>query len=228
MRYYEKGDHMKKVLLVLLLMLSMAFISHAKESASDGESDTSEESSSSGKWKEKLGATVRVGYSFPFLADMLTYYSETEETSSTAAYAFTQIVLAFAFSSVGIGGGVHYTIIPHILAPGLYVDMHFNLLSWGIASLFTKSDFIMLQGGIRLFNQFGFKIISIEPFFGFNFIYLKVDDLKMPLPLLAAGFVFNIARFSIEYDYSFYPRKHEGIPLLGFHRFTLSGIIWKK
>jgi hypothetical protein len=55
-----------------------------------------------------------------------------------------------------------------------------------------------------------------------------MDDLKMSLPLLAAGFVFNIARFSIEYGYNFYPKRLEGGALLGFHRFTLSGIVWKK
>jgi hypothetical protein len=210
---------MKKVLLVVLLLLGMAVILHAQDSGDDGESDTEKNVS------DKLGGSVRIGYSFPFFCIMLTNYNESNDGDDLNS--FMHVLLAFAFSSVSVGGGVQYTVVPHLLAPGLYLDMQFNLLSWAIMGI-AKREFIIFQGGIRLYNQFGFSVISLEPFFGFNFIYLKMDELRMPLPLMAAGFVFNIARFSIEYGYHFYPRRVEGGHLLGLHRFTLSGIVWKK
>lgn len=208
---------MKKVSLIVLLILSMAVILHAQED--NGESDTEKNVA------DKLGGCIRIGYSFPFFGNMLDNYNESKDKEDLNS--FMNVLFAFAFSSVSVGGGVQYTIIPHLLAPGLYADMHFNFLSWAIMGI-AKHEFIIFQGGIRLYNQFAFNIISIEPFFGFNFLYLKLDNLKMPLPLLAAGFVFNIARFSIEYSYDFYPKRIEGGALLGFHRFTFSGIVWKK
>ncbi|MDR0456499.1 MAG: hypothetical protein LBH20_07450 [Treponema sp.] len=207
---------MKKILLTVLLVLSMTVLLYAQEETVTGENVAAEESPAvGGDPASGFGWDVRTGYSFPLIGNMRAF--------SFPEIPFGQILLSFALSSVSLGAGVQYTIVPHVLAPGIYADLHFNLLSWFLVWAFTngRDNFMMLQSGIRLYNQFKFTIISLEPFFGVNIAYFNMDNVGIPTPLIAAGFVFNVRDFGFEYGYNFLPVPvNEGLPSL--HRLTFS------
>ena len=192
---------MKKLFLAVLLAFSMTILLYAEGGGGE------------------LGGDLRMGYSFPFLGNMLNTFS-VNSGGEAAALMLGQALLSVAFSSISIGGGVHYTIIPHILAPGLYADLHFNFISWFFTKMFTNIDFIMLQTGLRLYNHFSFATASFEPFFGFNFTYINVEKILLPIPLMAAGAVFNVDRFGLEYSYNFLPIRIDGGRLPGIHRIS--------
>jgi len=137
-------------------------------------------------------------------------------------YALVSIILG----SVTLGGGIQYTIIPHVLTPGIYFDAHFNLISWGAVYLFSEYHIIFFQTGVQIFNRFEINYFGIEPFFGANILYLAMDNEEIPFTLLKAGINLNFNLFNIEYAYNFYPiqdAKNEN-PFLAYHRITFS---WK-
>ena len=208
---------MNKKIVAVLIALNMSVLLYAAN-----ESDDSKKPDSS------LGWNIRMGYSFPIIN--LDFGSEpSEDHSDEYNFAATggAALLSIAFSSVTLSGGVQYTVIPHILAPGIYADLHFNLLSWGFTFMFTNNNFILFQGGIRMYNQFQLGNISLEPFLGVNFVYIGINDQGVQIPFMTAGFIFNIGIFGFEYGYNFIPARDgdgEIIPLLGIHRFTL---LWK-
>jgi hypothetical protein len=201
-------DFMKKIFLAALLGLSMTIILFGQESNSSDNTAIVADSESG------FSRDIRMGYSFPFI--MGSFSNDLQEIP------FGRLIMAFALSSISLGGGVQYTIIPHILAPGVYADLHFNVLSWFFVWAFTngESNFMILQSGIRLYNQFKFSAISIEPFFGFNLGYISLDDIKAPIPLMAAGFVFNIGGFGIEYSYNLATAAIEDLDKFIIHRIT--------
>ena len=210
---------MKKIFLAVLLVVNITSFLYAEEAAASG---------GSGKGSGgEFGGDLRLGYSFPFLDK--TMYSHFDNSSEDPAlFIAKQTLLSFAFSSVSLGGGFHYTVVPHVFAPGLWVDVHFNFLSWLLARAFTDNNFIMLQTGIRFYNQFSVDIVSFEPFFGFNLAYVRVDEhIKLPIPLMAAGFAFNVDRFSFEYGYNFLPVRVDG-RLPGIHRITFASSLLPK
>jgi hypothetical protein len=216
-----EGYLMKKVLLVVLLLLGMAVLLHAQESADSDESSTSEEKTGG------FGGHIRVGYGFPFLSGFLEY--DSDNAGEAFANNLLKFGLSLAFSSLAVGGGFQYDVVPHIFAPGIYFDVNFNLFSWAIMSMFDRR-FIMLQFGFRVYNQFSIAWFALEPFFGGNYIYLKYMDSSVPVFLLQGGFVMNLGRFSFEYGYHF-PTKSIGIDefsFRGIHRITFSGIVFKK
>ena len=200
---------MKKIFLAVLLALSMTALSYADGSEGD------------------FGGDLRMGYSFPFL-DRAMYSYSGNSSNDAALYILGQALMSLAFSSVSLGGGFHYTVVPHVFAPGLWVDVHFNFFSWLLTKAFTDKDFIMLQTGLRFYNQFSIDIVSFEPFFGFNLGYIKVDTMKLPLPLMTAGFAFNVDRFSFEYGYNFLPIRVDGNRLPGIHRLTFASSLLPK
>jgi len=204
---------MKKILLTVLLVLSMTALSYAEGAGTGGGGE--------------FGGDLRIGYSFPFLDKAMYSYSGNSR-DDVALYALGQALMSLAFSSVSLGGGFHYTVVPHVFAPGLWVDVHFNFLSWLLMKAFTDNDFIMLQTGLRFYNQFSFDIVSVEPFFGFNLAYIKVDLIKLPIPLMTAGFAFNVDRFSFEYGYNFLPVRVDGGRLPGIHRITFASSLLSK
>jgi hypothetical protein len=215
---------MKKVLWMVLLMLSMAVMLHAQEANSGNQPVTNESSDTENGWERGLGGIVRVGYSFPIISGFL---DSPTSTAETVGYGLAKVALAFAFSSVAVGGGVQYDVIPHFLSPGLYFDVNFNLFSWAIMGLFEK-DFVLLQLGFRAYNQFSISFFAIEPFFGGNFVYLSYDKSAVPILLMQAGFVINLGKFSFEYSYHF-PAKDfvSSVAFTGIHRITLGGIVFK-
>jgi hypothetical protein len=194
---------MKKIFLMVLLALSMTFILYAQESSSAGDS------ASGFDWD------VRFGISFPFIGNFNSLFSSSDphnsnyRNSNDPSVPFGSSLLAFAFSSISLGGGVQYTIVPHFLAPGIYADLHFNLPSWFIVGAWNNwgYNFIIFQSGIRLYNQFQFtSTVGLEPFFGFNDVYIGIDKDAMNVPLLIAGFIFKLGgAFGFEYCYNFSP-----------------------
>jgi hypothetical protein len=199
---------MKKIFLMVLLALSMTFMLYAQE-------DT--ENSASG-----LGWDVRLGISFPFIGNFNSFFSNSGSSSSSRdpyyndpyynepddpTIPFGSTLLAFALSSVSLGGGVQYTIVPHFLAPGIYADLHFNLPSWLIVGTWNnwEYNFIILQTGIRLYNQFQLsRTFGLEPFFGFNNVYIGINKDAMNVPLMAAGLILKLgSKFGFEYCYNF-------------------------
>jgi hypothetical protein len=226
---------MKKVLLAVLLIVGMAALLYAQDD-NEGSSASQAPSASNGQpvlnedeEKESiLGGVVRIGYSFPFISGLLgTYESESRSAGEVVATGLAKMALAFGFSSLSVGGGVEWDIVPHVLAPGIYMDMNFNLLSWAIMNIFDQK-MVMFQLGLRAYNQFSISFFGIEPFFGGNFVYLTFNEYTLPLLLLQAGFIINLGRFSFEYGYHFSPTKYEDIKLPGLSRITFGGIVWRK
>jgi hypothetical protein len=225
---------MKKMFLVVLFIFGMAAMLFAQESGSGGDTvtgggTTSAASSSGNGSATGLGAKIRVGYSFPLISLDNEFGEGLKEEGGAGLMVG---LLGFALSSFTVGGGLNYTIVPHVLAPGIYFDLSFNLLSWSIAITLADTNLIMFQGGARIFNEFAFTSVSFEPFFGVNFLHLNMGGLSestfsQTITLLAAGLIINFGRFSIEYGYNFYPVKvDEGA--IAFHRITFSGIVWQK
>jgi hypothetical protein len=175
-----------------------------------------------------LGGVFRIGYSFPYLSGMLdTYDAGSKDTGAVVAAGLAKMALAFGFSSLSVGGGAQYEFIPHIIVPGIYMDINFNLLSWGIMNIFDQS-LVLFQLGLRAYNQFSVSFFGFEPFFGGNFVYLKFNELTLPIFLLQVGFIINLGRFSFEYGYHFSPTKYDDIKLPGLSRITFGGIVWQK
>jgi hypothetical protein len=225
---------MKKLLSTLVLMLGMALILHAQDGGGTiitEEPSTSRDTvvTSSDESESGLGGVVRIGYSFPFISGLLNTYSDSESNSTgeVVAIGLAKMALAFGFSSLSVGGGVEWNIVPHVLAPGIYMDMNFNLFSWAIMNIFEQK-LVMFQLGLRAYNQFSISSFGLEPFFGGNFVYLKFNDLTLPIFLLQAGFIINLGKFSFEYGYHFSPAKYEDIKLPGLSRITFGGIVWRK
>lgn len=206
---------MKKIFLTVLLALSMIVMLQAQEVSDTIENTASEESSASGfDW------CVRMGYGFPFITNV--------EAVSGTDFPFGKTLLAFALSSLSVGGSAQYTIVPHLLSPGIYFDMHFNLLSWLFVGMFSnwEKNYILFQTGVRVFNQFKFGIFGFEPFFGFNNAYMNINGIGESFPMLAFGFVIRLGGFGFEYCYNSGASNEMGTPSIS--RITFSWNILKR
>jgi len=185
---------MKKVFLTILLVLGLTVMLHAQDYDSD--------STSSGTGGRGFDWDIRFGISFPYLSNFGTIADSNDKTLSVLGGLLSPL----AFSSLSLGVGFQYTIVPHVLAPGIYADVHFNVLSWFFVGLFSdwKYTFLLLQPGLRFYNQFQItKSFAIEPFYGFNFMYIGIgEEYKESLILANAGVVLKIgSSFGIEYCY---------------------------
>ncbi|MDR2941089.1 MAG: hypothetical protein LBV17_00660 [Treponema sp.] len=181
---------MKKIFLVILLCISLPVIAHAQESEStDGDA----------KPGTGFDYDIRLGFSFPIIGNF--------KELSGVNLPFASSLLAFAFVSISLGGGVQYTIVPHLLAPGIYADLHFNLFSWFLVGAFTnwEKNLMLLQPGIRFYNQLKLTdSFCLDPFFGINYIYMGLDNFRENVLLMAAGFVLKLGNsFGFEYCYNF-------------------------
>jgi len=193
---------MKKLFLAIVLVVSMTVMLHAQD-AGDG-----------------FDWDVRFGLSFPIIGNFNTF-------TDGDNIPFGSLMFALAFSSISLGGGVQYTIVPHFIAPGIYADVHFNLFSWFIVGAFSNwdYDFILLQPEVRIYNQFQFtKSFGVEPFFGINYIYIGITDtFREYIPLMNAGFVMKLGdSFGFEYSYNFSNRNIEDGWTPKFHRIGFS------
>jgi hypothetical protein len=204
---------MKKVFLAILLVVSLSVMLHAQEA---DEGDAGQDSANG------LGWNIRFGISFPFIGNFNTFSEEDN-------VPFGSLMFGLAFSSISLGGGIQYTIVPHFLAPGIYADVHFNLISWFIVGAYTnwEYNFILLQPEVRLYNQFQVTdTFGFEPFFGINYIYIGMTDtFRALIPLMNAGFVVKLgSAFGFEYCYNFSSRNLEEGWAPKIHRI---GFSWK-
>jgi hypothetical protein len=99
------------------------------------------------------------------------------------------IVTVLMCGSVFAGIGYHININDKGFSPGVYADLHLNLLPVlflllmpigrdevtdedieNINNVNRSNPFFILQAGIRLYNQFRFEYFDIQPFLGINVI----------------------------------------------------------
>jgi len=185
---------MKKVFLTVLLVLCLT------GGMLYADDDTS-------KTESGFDWDIRFGISFPYLSNFGTIAGSNDKTLQVLGGVLSPLV----YSSLSLGVGFQYTIVPHVLAPGIYADVHFNALSWFLVGMFSdwKYNFLLLQPGVRFYNQFQItKNFGIEPFYGFNFMYIGIPmsgadgDYKKSLVLANAGIVLKLgSSFGIEYCY---------------------------
>ena len=112
-------------------------------------------------------------------------------------------------SSVSFGIGYHLDIIRNIFSPGIYGDIHINLipiaiifLTGGVPDGYQENtgrlDFpFLLQTGIRLYNQFRFNSFDIQPFIGLNLMAGSIETTVFK----KLGILIAYENFGIEYSY---------------------------
>jgi len=119
------------------------------------------------------------------------------------AAASDQVAEAIILSSFGVGMGFHVNLIPHVLAPGIYGDVHLSfgsLLSGDYKdhhhdSTKRRSSFIQVGG--RLYNRFKFGSLDIQPFAGFNLM----TGGEYRLNLKTFGILLAVRSTGMEYSY---------------------------
>ena len=205
---------MKKKILAILLLLSLSVTLFANE----------EDTSEGRKSGRGLDWNIRLGFSLP-IVPVLDAFSISDKVDNFSSRFIVTGVTALALTSVTFGGGIQYTVIPGLLAPGIYADLHYNLPSWLIFYLLSERQFMLFQGGIRIFNQFKFGNFSLEPFFGGNFLVTGIDDIKTSIPFMAIGLRMNVRKFGVEYAFNFAPKKKaEEYIFPRMHRFAF---VWR-
>ena len=146
---------MKKGILAFFLVLSMPLMLFANEVAGGN-------AQKSGSAEKGFGGEVRMGVSMPILPD----FGDAKLNPAVRTLA------GLVFTSPTVGGGFQYTVVPHLLAPGFYADIHFNLPTWTAVYMATENHAVLFQIGARVYNQFKFGDFSLNPFFGYNYVYL--------------------------------------------------------
>jgi hypothetical protein len=144
---------------------------------------------------------IRFGISFPFVTNIVAYNDDNGEEIKALSVA-GGMLSALVFSSLSLGVGFQYTIVPHVIAPGIYADVHFNAPSWFLVAIFTdwEQSFLLVQPGVRFYNNFQItKSFGIDPFYGINFMYININDKKETMPLMNGGFVLKGKSFAFEY-----------------------------
>ena len=115
----------------------------------------------------------------------------------TEAKDSDKIVLAVLTLSFSGGLGVHFPVIPGIIAPGIYGDFGVSLIS-----LLSNDDrpFFGWIGG-RLYNQFSFGPIDVQPFCGLNLTGGFHHNDSWHINMKSIGLLFAINKFCVEYSY---------------------------
>ena len=175
---------MKRVILVLLIFLviggSLAFASNTTD-----DTDTSD---------------------IPFIPGIFAYDSNWTGNFFLSFFSFPglnpgeTILSAILTSCLSIGLGYHLNIIPDILSPGIYGDVH---LSW-LMLLFNNDEddynedgFSFVQLGIRVYNNMRFGMINIQPFAGLTAMFIG----NHTIGVITLGFVLAFGNYGFEYSY---------------------------
>jgi hypothetical protein len=133
------------------------------------------------------------------------------------------VLTSLLTSSISAGIGYHLNIIPYVLSPGIYIEGGLSVIN--IIYILSKmsdndteknynheiskdeyskkDDGIYAYGflGIRLYNQFGFRLIDIQPFIGFSAFLFTIDSVTTGIGCLNFGILFAYKMFCIEYGY---------------------------
>ena len=112
------------------------------------------------------------------------------------------------FSSLAVGIGGHLEIIPSLLSPGIYGDLHLSLLSMLVGWLTKDENYetknssvpLFFQTGIRVYNQFSVPSISIQPFVGLNWIGVMSENSSAKW-FKTFGILASYNKIGIEYSY---------------------------
>lgn len=121
----------------------------------------------------------------------------------TAPDTGEKVAEALLLSSLTAGAGYHINLIPNIIAPGLYADFHISFLSFlgdrkdNDEEIFLNDSTLFFQVGLRLYNQFRFGPIDIQPFAGVNLFAAPNDSIGLYL----FGALVAINNIGIEYSY---------------------------
>ena len=91
-----------------------------------------------------------------------------------------KVLSSILTSTFSLGAGYHWNIVPHIISPGIYGEGGISLLTLllsnsdddknntTVAHDAANDNYFFGFLGIRLYNQFSFAFIDIQPFFGLN------------------------------------------------------------
>jgi hypothetical protein len=127
-----------------------------------------------------------------------------------------------------IGGGVHHTIIPNIISPGIYFDLG---IGYDWMKIFSNEEFDVEKEKNTEFNQFGLNlgcrfynlieidIVNINMFFGYNLLLGQLDKRVNPIihnPIM--GVSVSIKFIALEYAY-YIPTKYSNYTT--FHHISL-------
>lgn len=115
----------------------------------------------------------------------------------------TAILGSILFSYFTGGIGYHVNIIQNIFAPGIYGDLHLGVLSFlsnRREDYYEDNSFLLYQGGIRLYNQFRFGLIDIQPFFGLNLLGSTAGKESEEKGLKLWGILAAYKNFGLEYS----------------------------
>jgi len=194
---------MKRIFLAILLVLSLTVMLYAQDSSED-ESDDREIGGKGFDWD------IRFGFSLPIVTNLGSLAGANSEEAgvvSTLMGGAGVILSPIVFFSLSLGVGFQYTIIPHVLAPGIYADVHFNLPTWFLIGMFTDwtVHLLLLQPEVRFYNQFQFSdSFGLDRNVGTNFLYIGIPQVyAQTIILMNAGFVMKIGdSFGLEYCYA--------------------------
>ena len=110
---------------------------------------------------------------------------------------------ALVSSSLMFGIGYHVNLIPYILSPGIYGDLHLSFVTFIVwcaqmaADIEPLAEPLLFQAGIRFYNQFKFGPVVLQPFIGLS--YFKVVDKSIGLKTFGALAAFG--KYGVEYSY---------------------------
>jgi hypothetical protein len=139
-----------------------------------------------------------------------------EDIDDPGASALTSLLT----SSISAGIGYHLNVIPNIFSPGIYIEGGLSIINLiFLLSKISENDrdtnnnkasteynydkrinaFGFL--GIRLYNQFRFHLIDIQPFIGFSAFAFIIDNATTGVVCIKFGVLFAYKNFCIEYGY---------------------------
>jgi hypothetical protein len=151
------------------------------------------------------------------------------------------ILTSLLTSSISVGTGYHLNVIPNILSPGIYVEgglsainliyilskmsenenenNYNNKISTEDDSKYDTKISAFGFIGIRLYNQFRFNLIDIQPFVGFSTFIFVIDSEVTGAGCFKFGILFAYNNFCIEYGYHIPYNKLKPIHRIGigFH-----------
>lgn len=144
---------------------------------------------------------------------------------------FSDLLQSRFMGFLNVGGGLHYTFLPNILSPGLYLDAGISNSRFFSDDVFDEetAEDIFSQGvgltfGGRLYNFFNIRQVGVKVFAGYNII-LGFFNLNNGIisgnPILGTSIQFGFTNFGLlglEYTY-YIPTNHSNN--IGLHHFSL-------
>lgn len=113
-----------------------------------------------------------------------------------------------------VGIGYHLNIIENVFSPGIYADIHLNIIpALFLLAVFSQENdikdtedyekwhiqdpFLIIQPGIRFYNQFRIDSFDIQPFIGLNIISGSIDTAILRI----FGMLIAYKNAGLEYSY---------------------------